>query len=53
MSLALITVSKASQWASDYLDKSVTASNISYLYNTLKLESSSILTEKSAWTKRN
>ena len=37
MNHALITVSKASQWASDYLDKPVTASNISYLIQYAKV----------------
>ena len=37
MSQDLLSISQASQWASDYLDKPVTASNISYLIQYAKI----------------
>ena len=38
MSFGLITVSEASQWASNYLDRPVTSSNISYLIQYAKVK---------------
>src|SRR3989344_605162 len=38
MTQKLLTISEASQWASDYLDKPVTTSNISYLVQYAKIK---------------
>ena len=38
MSQELLSVGQASQWASDYLDRSVTTSNISYLIQYAKIK---------------
>ena len=38
MSQGLLSIGKASQWASDYLDRPVTISNISYLIQYAKIK---------------
>ena len=38
MNQALISMSEASKWASDYLDRPITTSNISYLIQYAKIK---------------